>query len=223
MRRPLRDPRTARKPCVVAMDIDGTLGAWHEHFRQFISLYTGKPCPPRTARAVVDESGVSFVWDGSVPFWKWLGVSKSTYRQAKLAFRQGGWKRWMPVYDGAADMVREVRKEADVWICTTRPYLRLDNIDPDTRHWLKRNGIQFDGVLFGEHKYRELARIVGRENVAAVMDDLPEMVMQAHSLQLPTVLRSQPYNTPSNYARLAGDMTEAQQWLTKLVTEWRSA
>lgn len=172
---------TSPKP-IVAIDIDGTLGDYHGHFTRFAEQWCGRAMPDPQLNT-----------DG-VPLYRWLGMSKATYRQCKLAFRQGGLKRSMPVYDGAADAIRLIRRKANVWICTTRPYLRLDNIDPDTRHWLRRNHITFDGVLFGAHKYRDLARIVGRENVAAVVDDLPEMLDVAISLGMPAILRDQPYN-----------------------------
>lgn len=168
---------------VVALDIDGTLSDYHGWFTRFAELWTGRAMPDPTLNT-----------DG-VPLYKWLGMSKANYRQCKLAYRQGGMKRSMPCYPGSSELTREIRKAGcEVWICTTRPYLRLDNIDPDTRHWLRRNRIQYDGVIFGDHKYRELVRLVGAEQVLLVVDDLPPMCEQALSLGLPTVLRSQPYN-----------------------------
>jgi hypothetical protein len=173
--------RFADKP-VVGLDIDGTLGDYHGHFTRFAEQWCGRTMPDPN----LNTSGV--------PLYKWLGMSKATYRQCKLAYRQGGLKRSMPVYDGAAQMTRDMRKAgAEVWIATTRPYLRLDNIDPDTRHWLRRNKIQFDGVLFGQHKYRDLNRILG-ERVLMVVDDLPEMIDVALSLHMRAFLRRQPYN-----------------------------
>jgi FMN phosphatase YigB (HAD superfamily) len=173
--------RYSTKP-VVALDIDGTLGDYHGHFTRFAEQWCGRAMPDPSLNT-----------DG-VPLYKWLGMSKATYRQCKLAYRQGGLKRSMPAYDGASELTRTLRKEgAEVWIATTRPYLRLDNIDPDTRHWLRRNKIQFDGVLFGEHKYRDLNRILG-ERVLFVVDDLPEMIEQALGLGMRAMLRRQPYN-----------------------------
>jgi hypothetical protein len=209
---------------VVGLDIDGTLAPWHEHFRQFIQCYTGKPCPPGEEYVKVEP------WDGSVPFYRWLGVSKATYREAKLAFRQGGYKRWMPTYAGASEVVRNLRSAGcEVWICTTRPYLRLDNIDPDTRHWLRRNRIKPDGVIFGEHKYRDLKKCVGRNRVMCVVDDLPEMLAQAHGLGMPVLLRAQPYNVPSAWPVSArglvvqriGDMYGVQQALLSMLDVWK--
>jgi hypothetical protein len=167
---------------VVGLDIDGTLGDYHGHFTRFAEQWCGRTMPDPSLNT-----------DG-VPLFKWLGMSKATYRQCKLAYRQGGMKRSMPAYEGASELTHAMRKAgAEVWIATTRPYLRLDNIDPDTRHWLRRNKIQFDGVLYGHHKYRDLHRILG-ERVLFVVDDLPEMVDQALSLHMRAMLRRQPYN-----------------------------
>lgn len=186
---------TLYKP-VVALDIDGTLGDYHGHFLRFASAWVGKPMP------LPDEI------NPGLPLHKHMRISKETYRACKLAYRQGGMKRSMPVYPGASELTKAIRKAgAEVWITTTRPYLRLDNIDPDTRHWLRRNGIQYDAVIYGEHKYRDLVRNVGANRVILVVDDLPEMIEQAMGRLLPSVLRDQPYNrhyTPSTY--LAPDM-----------------
>lgn len=175
---------------VVALDIDGTLGAYHAHFTRFAEAWTGKQMPSSSEPT------------GGLPFYKHLGISKSTYRRIKLAYRQGGLKRSMPVYSGVGELTRHIRsKGCQVWICTTRPYLSLDNIEPDTKHWLRdRAKAQFDNVLFGEHKYRDLVKAVGRDRVVMVADDLPEMVDQAIDLGLHTYIRTQPYNV--DYARL---------------------
>jgi len=207
--------RPALDSPVVALDIDGTMGDYHGHFTRFIEQWTGRPMPDPAAMT------------GGVPFYKHLGVSKATYRQAKLAYRQGGLKRSMPVYDGVGEFTRYVRRQgAQVWICTTRPYLRLDNIDPDTRHWLvKRAKAQYDGILFGQYKYRDLVRAVGRERVLVVYDDLPELIEQALSLGLRAMLRRQPYNEQyersGNWGRV--DSVEGMQSVFDYeLKEWRN-
>lgn len=169
---------------VIGLDIDGTAGDYHAHFTWFIGQWLGRPMPDPTQ------------YTGGVPFHTHLGVSRSTYRAAKLAYRQGGIKRWMPVYEGIGEFTRYVRSHGvQVWITTTRPYLNLSNIDPDTRHWLTRRAhIQYDGVLYGPHKYRDLVSAVGAQRVLAVYDDLPALIEQALSLDLFAVLRTQPYN-----------------------------
>lgn len=171
---------------VVALDIDNTLGDYHSHFLDFAEKWIGRPMP--------DAKEIN----PGLPLYKFMGVSKATYREAKLAYRQGGWKRWMPAYPGASDLTRRIQTAgAEVWICTTRPYLRLDNIDPDTREWLRRNRIRYNAVLFGEHKYKELKRQAG-SRVCAIADDLPELLDSASLQGYDNLyLRSQPYNQGS--------------------------
>ena len=199
---------------VVALDIDGTLGDYHLHFTNFAEHWLGRPMP--------DPAAIN----PGLPLYRHLGMSKATYRQCKLAYRQGGMKRSMPVYPGAADLARDIRKTgAIVVICTTRPYLRLDTIDPDTRHWLRRNRIQFDGVLFGEHKYRDLVRNVGRGRVAVVLDDLPEMTKQAVEVGAGSVfLHDQPYNQGLvMYDERVKDLYIARTHILAAVARWKDA
>src|SRR6478609_7554511 len=118
--------RPAPDAPVVALDIDGTMGAYHAHFIRFAQAWTGKEMPSE------------YEPTGGVPLYKYLGISKATYRRIKLAYRQGGLKRSMPVYEGMGEFTRFVRKHGcQLWIATTRPYLSLDNIEPDTKHWLR--------------------------------------------------------------------------------------
>lgn len=169
---------------VVALDIDGTLGDYHGHFLEFAAKYFDRLMPPP------DEI------NPGLHLSEHMRVSKPEYREAKLAYRQGGFKRWMPAYDGASELTQTIRGlDAEVWITTTRPYLRLDNIDPDTREWLRRNSIQYDAVLFGENKYTELVRQVERTRVIAVVDDLPECLEEANRCEIGSIwMRDQPYN-----------------------------
>lgn len=199
--------QTNTKP-VVALDIDGTLGDYHGHFLAFASAWVGRAMP--SAEDI----------NPGLPLHKHMHISKSTYRSCKLAYRQGGLKRSMPVYDGAAELCRGIRKAgAEVWICTTRPYLRLDNIDPDTRHWLRRNKIQYDAVLYGERKYADLNRIVGSHRVVATLDDLPEMYEVAEKLGLKPWIKDQPYNRHVQACRVQ-TLPWAQERFVNHIERW---
>lgn len=204
----------AGKP-IVATDLDGTLGNWHAHFLEFAAHWTGKPMPP------ADEI------NPGLRLHKFMGIRLAEYRACKLAFRQGGYKRWMPLYPGAAELNQSIRKAgAEHWITTTRPYNRLDNIDPDTQENLKRNGIKVDGLLYGEDKYRELRRQVpGR--VVSIVDDLPEMVEAAMKAfqrdpYLPAVyLRDQPYNKHFSHHNRVTDLGVLQHCILQDIVAWR--
>lgn len=196
---------------VVALDIDGHLGDYHGHFLRFAENWIGKPMP--------DPSEIN----PGLKLYKFMGVSLRTYRECKLAYRQGGLKRWMPAYPGAAEVTRLIQTAgAEVWICTTRPYLRLDNIDPDTREWLSRNRIRYNAVLFGDDKYKELKRQAG-DRVCAISDDLPELLSSAWRIGFSNLyMRDQPYNQGS-YIRFQrfSDLDELWGRLKRDIDEWK--
>lgn len=166
---------------IVGLDIDGTIGCFHDHFLNFAEGWFGK----------------TFLrgYDGSEPLHRWMGVSKDRYRQCKMAYRKGGLKRSMPVIDGAKEFSQKVRAAgAMIIICTTRPFLMLDNVDPDTREWLRRNGIQHDMIIHGEHKYRDLSRVAAPGVVIMVHEDLVPLADQAYELGLRPVLAVRAHN-----------------------------
>lgn len=207
---------------VVSLDIDGTLGDYHLHFFNFAALYFG----PLRAAKFPDPVTIN----PGIPLWEHMGLTLREYRDAKLAYRQGGWKRWMPVYPGAAELTRAIRRAgAEVWLCTTRPYLRLDNVDPDTREWLGRGRMEYDALLFDpvnedETKYHELYRQVG-DRIASIVEDLPEMLDAAEYLRIPKltmpILRDQPYNRHLTFARRAMHLGEVWDCVQIDLQRWR--
>ncbi len=209
---------------VVALDLDGTLGDYHANFLEFACRYFDN----------ADFRNLIGVDNPGLPLWQFMGIPHREYRDAKLAYRQGGWKRWMPAYPMAAQLTSEIRLAgAEVWLCTTRPYLRLDNVDPDTREWLRRNRIQYDALLFDPAheedgtKYDELKRQAG-ERVCAILDDLPEMIEAADRAfpytQVRPIIRDQPYNRhmePPQGIQRAGDLTEAWHLIKADIAVWK--
>lgn len=201
---------------IVGIDIDGTLGNYHAHFIRFAEGYTGRTLP--------DPADIN----PAMPFRRFLGLGERTYRECKLAYRQGGMKRSMPVYEHAAELTRNLRKAGiEVWITTSRPYLQLGNVDPDTRHWLRRNGIQFDYLLWGENKYRDLSRRAGLR-VVTVLEDLPKMVDQAFESHLSPIIRHQPYNLhkfegpKGEMLPRALDLKQAERMILGDLDNWRT-
>lgn len=195
------------KPIVV-FDIDGTLGDYHGHFYRFCHNYFGWP------------KTQYWNWDGQGEFEDFLNLTKTQYREAKLAYRQGGNKRWMPCYPESALVVAEARQVAEVWIATTRPWQRLDNVDPDTREWMRRNRIEVDGLLYGDTKYLQLVETVDRSRIAAVVEDLPEQFAIARSLGLPVILRENHHNATGVSLVPRGTLSICGAWALAKAEEW---
>ena len=155
---------------VVAIDIDGTLGNYHAHFLQFAEMWMGRSIEP-----------YRMYYTGQTGFGDWFtttyGMDWTTFRQIKLAFRQGGMKRNMPVFDGAPEFVRWLDDIGlEVWLTTTRPHERFDRVDPDTIEWLRRNGIEFAGLLYSDDKIEDLYERVDPARVLAVLDDQEDIL-----------------------------------------------
>lgn len=199
---------------VVALDIDGTLADYHGHLIKFLIGYTGRVPDGR------------FFGSGSMREWaqEQFGIDRRTWEDAKLAFRQGAMKRTMPAFFGAQRLCQLVQESgAELWLTTTRPYLRLDNVDPDTRVWLERNGIPYDYLLYDEQKYAVLAERVDPMRVVAVLDDELEQVEAAARWFKDTpIWRLNGYNDDGAWRGAVGDsLPEIAGEITTRVADWR--
>jgi hypothetical protein len=214
---------------VVALDIDGTMARYHEALVEFVINYTGMepgPAVPLPGRNGVQRIGGDF---GDWVCFAW-GLDRRVYREIKLAFRQGGQKRFMPVVPYASELAAAALEEGgEIWVTTSRPYLRLDNIDPDTREWLKRNFIAWDYMVYGEDKYTRLAELVDPKRVVAVLDDIPEMYDQAAHVFGPEVpiLAQTAWNrgaeeAPGGRHRLAvNGLLDARAMVVARIQDWK--
>lgn len=201
---------------IVAMDIDGTLGDYHRQLIEFAMNYTGIKIP----------EAEWYRGDMRMKHWA-MGVfqiDERSWKDLKLAYRQGSMKRSMPVFDGAAELCGAIIDAgAELWLTTTRPYMRLDNVDPDTRHWLERQQIQYDGLLYDENKYEKLAELVDPDRVVAVVDDLPEQVMEARRVfntDVPIHRRSQ-FNQSAGMKYEMADLSDIQDECVLRVATWK--
>ena len=210
---------------VVALDIDGSLGDYHGHFLEFLQGYLGGwPVSPPRPQFKADAPGG---YDGSENFGDWIcqmfEIDRRTYRDIKLAYRQGAQKRSLPVFPGAHELsVSAHDLGAEVWVATSRPYLRLDNIDPDTRFWLDRHRIPWDYMIYGDDKYKRLAELVEPERVVLTLDDLGEMYDQASQVfgEAVPVLRRNDYNVAVRRPLTASDLYDARAIVVQRVQDW---
>lgn len=185
---------------VVAIDIDGTLGDYHGHFIQFAEGYLGRALPQHEE------------YSGTATFWQYLGLELPLYREVKLAYRQGGMKRTMPRYSGSNHMTHNLHEAgAEIWICTTRPWLRLDNVDPDTREWCRRNDIYYDYMIYGDDKYQQLDMLVTADRVVGVFEDLPDQIGVAATLGYDPIMKGNYHNR--YYSVPEGAMVAESSWL----------
>lgn len=201
---------------IVAVDIDGTLGDYHGHFLRFAAAYLD--APPQ-----MDYRGEPRMREW---FCERYETDERTWRDIKLAYRQGGMKRTMPAYPFATELCESIAaSDAELWLTTTRPFLRLDGIDPDTRFWLERRDIRYDGLLYDEEKYVRLEERIDYARLVAVLDDELEQVESADDVFGPGtgVFRINKYNDaviPEGGG--VANLTEAATVIANRIKHWRS-
>jgi len=195
---------------IVVSDIDGTLSQYHEDITRFSSRYFDK-APP------------TFAYDGFGPFRDYLELTQAEHRAMKLAYRQGGNKRFVKPYPNAREVLSGIRSYGvEIWVATTRPWQRLDNVDPDTREWLRRNGIEIDGLLYGDDKYEQLIETVDKDRIVACFEDLPQQMSFGSLLDLPMYQIYRPHNeTTSARWQPGGSLPEAGRWALERLDVWR--
>jgi hypothetical protein len=118
--------------------------------------------------------------------------------------------------------VNSISTLAEVWMTTTRPHDRYDRVDPDTREWLARNGIEYDGLLFEDRKMEALADRIEPGRVAFVLDDLPETLERASRLfpRAGTFLRCSAWNRGVRWPLMIGDLLDARAVATAHLQDW---
>jgi hypothetical protein len=202
---------------VIAVDIDGTLGDYHNSFVTFAAQWLNK-WPDRM-----------YDYAGHMPHGDWFtrcfNVDRTTFRAIKLAYRQGGMKRIMPIYAGAsAFMNGAFRKDCEVWITTTRPWERFDRVDPDSRHWLEKHDIPFHVLMYDEDKVNQLWQRVDPRRVVMVLDDQADILKEVARLINPgaPVMFSGPHNAQATWGgRRVSNFKEAGLLLDVLLANWR--
>lgn len=181
---------------VVAVDIDGTLAQYHAFYTKFVAAYKDIP-----------EDQMPQQWDGMGEFRDLLGLTQHEHHQMKVAFRAGGFKRWMPKFDGAFSIMTELKSlGCEIWVTTTRPWMRMDNVDTDTVEWCRRHGIEYHHILFDEDKYGRLVELVDPERIVGVLDDEWEQIERCEELRLPVSLRSTRWNFGVTYQSMVDNL-----------------
>ena len=167
---------------IVGVDIDGVLADYSTGFFNFLGKEKG-----------LVFSGVSVPRDLLSKGY----ASLTEYEEWKHDFRSGGYKRDLPVINGAAEFVSWLKKEGyGVVLLTSRPYKRYKRIFADTIGWLKEHGIIYDAIIFDEEKNMRLYREYGNK-VKFFVEDEAEKAGSIAKVGIRVYLVDKPYNRVS--------------------------
>jgi len=201
---------------IVAFDIDGTLGDYHGHFTKFAEMYLQRKLPHPAK------------WHSKQEFSDYLAIEKEEYRRIKLAYRQGGLKRSMPIYEPMIARVQQAAREGcEVWLTTTRPWMSHNNLHPDTRFWLDRAGVPSDPLLYDAERYQGRAQATDPERGILFGDAPPEQGEAASNIfgvEVP-VIAATTYNRwfrPGSVSPLAVNAAMLSPLIQMRVSRWRA-
>lgn len=198
---------------VVVFDIDGTWADYHQAFHSFCAHYFD---------ISLGHCLSECYWDGNGEFEEHIGITKAQYREAKLAYRQGGNKRWLYAWASMTELAQQLRSQGcEIWVATTRPWSSLSNIDPDTQEWLRRQRVVVDGLVFGETKYHQLCEALDTDRIVACIEDLPDQFDVADSLGLPVIQVTRNHNRAVNCERTPrGNIQVVTRWVEHRLDLW---
>ena len=123
---------------IIGVDIDGVLADYPVSFQNFIKSETG---------IWVDVNSYD-LYEAYEQV-----ISRTDMIQLKHKYRESGQKRYIPICEGAVQFLNNMKKqEYTIVLLTSRPYEQYERIFGDTIHWLHKNKLQYDAILWDEEK-----------------------------------------------------------------------
>src|SRR5690606_35890670 len=141
----IMDTIKAGKDRVVGVDIDGVLADYPRSFVDFINK----------------ELGTNYTMDmvDSYNIYECLGIPTEVGVKLKDKYRQTGQKRFIPVCEGARELLVWLREQGyKIMLLTARPYQQYKRIFADTIEWLENNNLPYDSIIFDEKKEERLIK-----------------------------------------------------------------
>jgi len=102
-------------------------------------------------------------------------LSKEEYNTTKNEYRRSGIKRNLKVIDAAKDAINTIKQFAEIIILTSRPIQEQNVIN--TKHWLLKNSISHDKLLFVRHK-DDFLPVPNNGSKIFIIDDDPLFLSQ---------------------------------------------
>jgi uncharacterized HAD superfamily protein len=187
---------------VAMVDIDGVLADYPTSFFNFVREHYGIDRDPATQESY-DLARV-------------FGVDKKTYEDMKFRYRESGYKRSIPVVEGAAEGLYFLKSEGyKVVLFTARPKNEFSRIETDTLYWLKQNDMVFDALFFSERKHEDLETIYQELRPAFFVEDNEGNARNLANIGIPVYLFNRPYHSHDTQA-------EETKGLISRVNHWKN-
>ena len=160
---------------IAGIDIDGVLADYPASFFQFVESI-GREVP----KDIVHTAD--------------LTLDPKEYAYLKHLYREGGYKRSIPVVKGAKRFLDIIKKRGyAIVLLTSRPYKQYKRMFADTMEWLDKNKLYYDAIIFDEEKNIRLYREFGDRVKFFVEDELGK-ANEVAEIGIKTFLINRAYN-----------------------------
>jgi deoxypyrimidine-specific 5' nucleotidase type C protein (NT5C) len=164
---------------VAALDLDGVLAAYPEHWIGWLEENSLR-MPERDVSKFSLVTGVE-------------NIDRESYTQLKHAYRSSGKELDVPTLPGAAEFTRSLKHMGyQIVIVSARPVERYKRLYSDSIRWLRKHGVQYDAVLWDSNKEDRIIRDLPVVNF--VLDDDPQNVERLVKAGINAYLFDRPYN-----------------------------
>jgi len=166
---------------IVGVDIDGVIADYPRSFVEYIN----------------QELGTNYDADKVKKYdiYEELGINTELGIKLKDKYRQSGQKRYIPVIDGAKEMLQGLRDQGyKIVLLTARPYKKYNRIFSDTMEWLETNSLVYDAIIFDEDKEERLLKEFGNNRVDFFIEDVASNANAISTLGVKCFLVDRPYN-----------------------------
>lgn len=183
---------------VAIIDIDGVLADYPNCFYEFLATtYFVGPGNERLSLSGAKE--------------KYSKMKLEDREWAKVAYRQSGVKRALPVLPGARELLDLLRASGlKIVLLTNRPYSKYYRIYPDTLEWLKANELVYDAILWTHDKGLEATKYFS--NIRFAVDDQDSNVQRLREARIITIKVDSADETRSTAAllKLANSLSKVE-------------
>ena len=116
--------------------------------------------------------------------------------------------RDLPVIDGAREGIARLRREGhEIYLITGRDNGEYSDPRRMTEEWLKRSGIEYDGIFYTnayKNEQHGKAEICLENGIELMIDDSPHICRDCIEKGVPTVIVDTPFNRTDEFERVYG-------------------
>jgi uncharacterized HAD superfamily protein len=168
-----------QKSCV--LDIDGVLNTYPDCWVDFINNTCG------TSFESLLQAKVK--------------LSYIVYKNLKRSYRASGYKRTLPIREGAVEFTKKLRAAGyPIALVTSRPFDDYPDLREQTSFWLDSNGFEYNDLIHSKHKHADI--IIYYPEMSFMVEDNRAFANDIANLGYRVYLMNNKYNQGATFSNV---------------------